>query len=104
MLNRGFGGALIDDVVRYADRIVVPYHPKAIVLFAGTNDVSGRRPASPQHVADGFARFVSLVRTTLPDPALYRSDGLHPSPHGYAVWASRIKAALDAGMALAAPA
>ena len=24
-VNRGFGGALIDDVVRYTDRIVVPY-------------------------------------------------------------------------------
>ena len=48
-VNRGFGGALIDDVVRYADRIVVPYQPSAVVLFAGTNDIAGpgrRRPAT----------------------------------------------------------
>src|SRR3974377_2369893 len=35
VINRGFGGALIDDVIRYIDRIVVPYKPKAVVLFAG---------------------------------------------------------------------
>ena len=45
-VNRGFGGALIDDVVRYADRIVVPYQPAAVVLFAGTDDIGGARPAS----------------------------------------------------------
>ena len=49
VINRGFGGALIDDVVHYADRIVVPYQPSAVVLFAGTNDIAGpgrRRPTT----------------------------------------------------------
>src|SRR5512136_3175724 len=32
VINRGFGGSRIDDVVYYADRIVIPYHPRAVVL------------------------------------------------------------------------
>jgi hypothetical protein len=32
VINRGFGGALIGDCVRYADRIVVPYRPRGVVL------------------------------------------------------------------------
>ena len=55
VINRGFGGAFMGDVVRYADRIVLPYEPSAVVLFAGTNDIAGRHPASPRTVADGFA-------------------------------------------------
>ena len=54
VVNRGFGGALIDDVVRYADRIVVPYQPSAVVLFAGTNDIAGpvrRRPTTLLNVS-----------------------------------------------------
>lgn len=31
----------------------------------------------------------------MPDGRLYRSDGLHPSKRGYAVWAEVIRSALD---------
>ena len=65
-VNRGFGGALIDDVVRYADRIVVPYHPAAVVLFAGTNDIAGARPASAGYVAKRSTR--SWPRSVSPSP------------------------------------
>jgi len=45
VVNRGFGGAMIDDVVRYADRIVVPYIPRpscsspAPTIFGGPTGV-----------------------------------------------------------------
>jgi lysophospholipase L1-like esterase len=155
-INRGFGGAVMDDVVRYVDRIVLPYQPRAVVLFAGTNDISGPRPASPQDVADGFRAFTERIHTAMPealvfyvaitpsparwklwpiaseanrltrehvlaDPrlrsidltdallgldglpqqALYRSDGLHPSMRGYVVWASAIRYALETEPTLA---
>ena len=40
VLNRGFGGCQIADCTYYADRIVVPYKPRLIVLRAGGNDIA----------------------------------------------------------------
>ena len=71
VVNRGFGGALIDDVVRYADRIVVPYHPAAVVLFAGTNDISGAQPVSAAYVAERFDAFVAKVRLAVPEALIF---------------------------------
>ena len=44
-INRGFGGSELADVVFYADRIVIPYHPRLVVLYAGENDLwDGKTP------------------------------------------------------------
>ncbi|KZC40485.1 MULTISPECIES: SGNH/GDSL hydrolase family protein [Rhodanobacter] len=60
-LNRGFGGSQIADSTYFADRIVAPYHPRAIVMYAGDNDLeAGRRP---QQVHDDFAAFVRKARS-----------------------------------------
>src|SRR5262245_35348319 len=45
VINRGFGGSQISDSVRYADRIVIPYLPKQIVLYAGGNDINAGKSA-----------------------------------------------------------
>src|SRR5262245_57010070 len=37
VINRGFGGSQIIDSVNYFDRLVLPYHPKLIVFYAGGN-------------------------------------------------------------------
>ena len=84
-LNRGFGGALIDDVVRYADRIVVPYQPPAVVLFAGTNDIAGSRPASAGYVAERFDAFVAKVRLAVPE-ALVFYVAITPSRARWSLW------------------
>ena len=63
-LNRGFGGSEIDDATFFADRIVAPYHPRAIVMYAGDNDLADGD--SPAHVRDDFAAFVRKVRSYNP--------------------------------------
>ena len=65
VLNRGFGGSEVADSVRYADRIVIPYKPKMIVLYAGTNDISNGK--SPAQVLKDFQAFVNKVHPALPD-------------------------------------
>src|SRR5687767_11221929 len=35
VINRGFGGSQIADSVYFVDRMVVPYQPKKIVMYAG---------------------------------------------------------------------
>ncbi len=43
VVNRGFGGARTTDVLFYADRIVTKYDPIAVVVYAGGNDIGGRK-------------------------------------------------------------
>jgi len=57
VLNRGFGGCQLADVVHYADRIITPYRPSQIVIYAGSNDINAGK--SPEIV---FGDFVALVR------------------------------------------
>ena len=82
-INRGFGGSAIADSTYYADRIVVPYHPRLIILYAGDNDVAEGR--TPREVIDDFKAFVARVRSDLPDVAIaYLS--IKPSVARAAMW------------------
>jgi len=65
MINRGFGGSHIEDSTYYADRIIWPYKPRTIVLYAGDNDVKFGK--SPDTVVAHFEAFVSKVREKLPE-------------------------------------
>jgi len=64
-INRGFGGSLLADAARYADRIVTPYKPHTVVLYAGDNDIG--RGGTADQVFDRFVQFVNNVRAELPD-------------------------------------
>ena len=65
VINRGFGGSQIADSVFYADRIVIPYRPRLIVLRAGGNDIHAGK--TPEQVLADFKSFVEKVRTKLPE-------------------------------------
>jgi len=64
IINRGFGGSELADTVRYADRIVLPYEPRLVVVYAGDNDISAGVLA--EQVAVEFERFVRKVHAKLP--------------------------------------
>ena len=66
VINRGFGGSLVQDSTHFADRIVIPYNPKIIVFFAGTNDLAyGNK--KPQQVLQDYEDFVAKIHAALPD-------------------------------------
>jgi lysophospholipase L1-like esterase len=77
ILNRGFGGSDLADAVRYAERVVIPYEPRLVVVYAGDNDIAGGW-ISEQVVVEA-ERFVSRVRATLPDVRIV-FIGIKPSP------------------------
>jgi lysophospholipase L1-like esterase len=85
VLNRGFGGAKINEVIRYADRIVTPYRPRAIVLFAGTNDIADPKPATAREVFDGYLSFVERVQASLPETPIYYI-AITPSSSRWKYW------------------
>ena len=83
VINRGFGGSAIADSTYYADRIVTPYHPRLIVMYAGDNDVYEGHSA--QQVAEDFKAFVARVRKDLPAvPVVYIS--IKPSVARWSLW------------------
>jgi lysophospholipase L1-like esterase len=69
VLNRGFGGSSIADMNRHFDRVVAPYRPRAIVFYAGENDLDSGR--SPPDVAAEFRRFLDAKRRTLKDVPVF---------------------------------
>ncbi len=87
VINRGFGGSKMDDVAHYADRIVIPYRPRAVVLFAGTNDIAGRKPKTVREVLAGYAAFVACVQAAVPDTPIYYLS-ITPTPSRWKHWPS----------------
>ena len=65
IINRGFGGSQLSDAVRYAERIVIPYTPRIVVVYAGDNDLYGG--ATSEQVVISFEQFVRIVRAKVPD-------------------------------------
>jgi lysophospholipase L1-like esterase len=77
LVNRGIDSFQFPDLIRYLDRIVLPYEPRLIVLHVGGNDIhNGRTPA--QLVAD-LQAFVARVRARLPDTRIVYSS-ITPGP------------------------
>jgi lysophospholipase L1-like esterase len=80
IINRGIWvngqGFELGDAVRYADRIIIPYQPRVIVVYAGDNDINGGK-TSEQVVVDA-EKFVTKVRSKLPDVRIV-FIGLKPS-------------------------
>jgi lysophospholipase L1-like esterase len=64
IFNRGFGGSHLADSVAFVDRIVIPYRPKLVVLYAGDNDIAAGK--SPEEVFADFKEFVRKVHSGLP--------------------------------------
>jgi lysophospholipase L1-like esterase len=71
VVNRAFGGSQFTDVNQYAKRIVVAYRPRAVVIYAGDNDLAANSPKTPESVANDFKQFVQIVRADLPDTWIY---------------------------------
>ena len=64
LLNRGFGGSELPDSVFYADRIVIPYAPRLVVVYAGENDLQAGKSA--ESVLAAFQAFHAKVHAALP--------------------------------------
>lgn len=77
VINRGFGGSELADSAFYADRIVTPYEPRTVVVYAGDNDLNARK--TPEDVLGAFREFVSKVHAKLPQTRIV-FIAMKPSP------------------------
>jgi len=77
VVNRGVDSFQFSDLLQYTDRLVLPYHPRLIVLHVGGNDVHNAK--APERVLADFKEFVAKVRVVLPNvPIAFTS--ITPSP------------------------
>jgi lysophospholipase L1-like esterase len=82
-LNRGFGGSVIAQVTHYADRIVFPYEPTAVILSAGTNDLN--LGGSADCVFVDYDAFVEKIHASSPDLPIYFIS-VQPTPARWHLW------------------
>ncbi|MEE3327502.1 MAG: GDSL-type esterase/lipase family protein [Myxococcota bacterium] len=85
VIQHGFGGAKLADVEFYADTLVNAFHPRAVVVFAGTNDIHPLSSTAPETLFETYQGFVARVRTDLPEVPIY-FIGITPSPRRWSVW------------------
>ena len=87
IINRGFGGSVLTDVIRYEQDIIFPYQPGQIVIYCGENDIASSDTISAQTVVERFKRLYTDIRAVMPAvPVLFVS--IKPSP---ARWSMRYR-------------
>lgn len=77
IINRGFGGSQMGDVLDNYDRLVKRYQPRAIFVYEGDNDLAAGQ--TPEAIAARFETFVNQVRGDFPDSQVFLL-AVKPSP------------------------
>lgn len=72
VISRGFGGSKIEDLGFYLDRILIPHQFRAIVIFSGTNNLTGKASDSkPQDILK-MAQFIKKkIRAKYPQTPVF---------------------------------
>lgn len=85
VIKRGFGGSQLLDCVKLVNRLVLPYKPRMVVVYAGENDLS--EGATPHDVLERFTDFVRAVKAELPESRI-AFVSIKPSPSRLGILAS----------------
>jgi lysophospholipase L1-like esterase len=89
VIHRGFGGSIMNDAYYYADRIVIPYKPRAVLLYEGDNDAAFG--ISPEKIIEMFDAFVKKIHEALPETRIYVIS-IKPSISRWNIWDAMKKA------------
>jgi len=65
VLNMGFGGSEMADLLYYSDKLILQFKPKQIFIYEGDNDLSLGRSA--EQILASAEGILSLVRQRLPE-------------------------------------
>ena len=79
IINRGFGGSTLPDVIRYASDVIYPYKPKQVVIYCGENDLASSDSITARDVFERFKILYAMIRNEFKNiPIAYIS--MKPSP------------------------
>ncbi|HEY0273313.1 MAG TPA: GDSL-type esterase/lipase family protein [Chitinophaga sp.] len=68
IINRGFGGSTLLDVIRYTYDVILPYKPKQVVVYCGENDIADH--VQPAAVVLRFRTLFAMIRENLPSTTI----------------------------------
>lgn len=70
IINRGFGGSQLSNLIFYADKIIYPYQPKQVIIYCGENDFDYDRSVSADTVFERFHTLFNNIRHHLPNTTI----------------------------------
>jgi lysophospholipase L1-like esterase len=76
-IRRGFGGSTTADALYFADRIIIPYQPKHVLIYEGDNDLAVGKSADDV-IAD-FKALAAKIHEALPKTKI-SFISIKPSP------------------------
>jgi lysophospholipase L1-like esterase len=79
IINRGFGGSLLTDVIRYRDDVIFKYKPKQIIIYCGENDLASSDSVTAKMVYNRFVQLFNFIRKRQPNVSLAYIS-MKPSP------------------------
>lgn len=75
IINRGFGGSSLTDIIHFNQETILKYKPKQIYIYCGENDIAASDTITPQIVFERFRTLFTIIRTHLGNkvPVMYVS-------------------------------
>ena len=70
VIPRGFGGSTLRDVLHFADKIITPYQPRALVVYEGDNDISSYG-VTPEEMRDDYLTLFEILQQANAGARLY---------------------------------
>lgn len=65
ILNRGFGGSSLTDLIRFAEETIIKYKPKQIYIYCGENDLAMDTSITPSMMLERYKKLHSIIRQKL---------------------------------------
>lgn len=85
-VNAGVGGTRVANWKDNVDRLVTPFHPRAILFYMGSNDIDGSKNSKTgEAVAQELEEFFTIVHDRLPETPIYYLS-ITPTPKRWPVW------------------
>jgi len=83
IIPRGFGGSNMNDALYYTNRIILPYEPRAVVIYEGDNDVA--QGVSPRRIVTTFNKLIKSIYNKRPNCRIYFIS-IKPSISRWHLW------------------
>jgi lysophospholipase L1-like esterase len=79
IINRGFGGATLVDLIYYVDEAIIQYQPSQVFIYCGENDMADVDTVSPATVLLRFKTLHTILLKKLPRATKIIFVSLKPS-------------------------
>jgi lysophospholipase L1-like esterase len=79
IINRGFGGATLVDLINYVDEAIIKYQPSQVFIYCGENDMADVDTVSPATVLQRFKTLHTILLKKLPRATKIVFVSLKPS-------------------------